>query len=128
MVRFIQGAGYRADLRTTDLGPYIVSADSGLTWILIFQGCEGGQNCSSIQFYAGFKKQGVALASLNQWNRTHRYGRAYLDDNRDPAIEMDVNFTGGGLSEENFRDNLKIWIALFVSYREFVQKSESASQ
>lgn len=37
----------------------------------------------------------ATLQSMNEWNRTKRYSRAYLDDDGDPVLESDLDLDGG---------------------------------
>jgi hypothetical protein len=49
----------------------------------------------SIQAYAGFKVAKSSLERINDWNRTHRFSRAYIDSEGDPVIELDLDLAGG---------------------------------
>ncbi len=50
----------------------------------------------NLQFYAGFKmRRPVTLGRINEWNKTKRYSRAYIDKEGDPVIEMDLDLEGG---------------------------------
>jgi hypothetical protein len=48
-------------------------------------------NC---QLYAGFRAD-CSIKRVNEWNRTKRFSRAYIDDEGDPCIEADLDFDGG---------------------------------
>src|SRR5208283_5118606 len=37
----------------------------------------------------------VTPAAMNEWNRTHRFTRAYMDTDRGATLEADLDFTGG---------------------------------
>ena len=41
------------------------------------------------------------LAVVDHWNQTKRFASAYLDDEDDPFLQMDVN-TEGGIAQANF--------------------------
>lgn len=52
--------------------------------------------CTSMQLHAGFRMDSKPPCSyVNEWNRTKRYGRLYLDSEGDIHIEYDVDFEGG---------------------------------
>ena len=48
----------------------------------------------NLMLYGGFRGK-VDLAAVNAWNQKARFSRAYLDDSGDPAIESDLDVSGG---------------------------------
>jgi len=50
---------------------------------------------SSLQLHSGFKTDGIPLTSINRWNRRRRFSRAYIDDEKDPHLESDLDLEGG---------------------------------
>lgn len=58
------------------------------------------ENQLNIQAYAGFSGGGVSLDTINEWNKNKRFSHAYLDNDNDPAIELDLDLDGGYVSEE----------------------------
>ncbi len=52
-----------------------------------------------IQLYAGFSARGTSLADVNEWNKSKRFSRAYIDNEGDPVIESDLDFEGGVTAE-----------------------------
>jgi hypothetical protein len=49
----------------------------------------------SLSLIAGWRNASVTLQQVNEWNRTKRYSRAYLDSDGDPVIELDLDLAGG---------------------------------
>jgi hypothetical protein len=49
----------------------------------------------SLQAYAAFKSDKATLHNINEWNKTKRYSRAYIDKDGDPVIELDLDLVGG---------------------------------
>ncbi|MCW4461136.1 YbjN domain-containing protein [Sphingomonas sp. BT-65] len=70
-----------------------------------------------MQFYAGFSKTKMDAAKMNEWNRDKRWGRAYIDKEGDPVIEMDINMAPGGMERALFADSLDIWSKLLGEFR-----------
>lgn len=71
---------------------------------------------SNCQLYAGFTTE-CSVKRVNEWNRTKRFSRAYIDDEGDPCIEADLDFDGGVS-----RDALKEFIKTFrLSVRQFAR-------
>jgi hypothetical protein len=63
----------------------------------------------------------VAVNTINEWNKTKRFGRAYIDSENDPVVELDYDLEGG-VSEES----IKVWFdtvnAIVRSFKTFVSK------
>jgi len=123
IVALLQAKGYKAErIEGTD-ADYIRTADSGVPVTIFFMNCAKGKTgCTTIQFYTGFNDIDATLESMNLWNRDHRWARAYIDKEKDPVLEMDVDMDFGGLSRELFYDNLETFIALVPRFREHLKK------
>ena len=50
---------------------------------------------SNMQFHASFSDGNATLKKVNEWNRTKRYSRTYIDDDGDPHLELDLDLEGG---------------------------------
>lgn len=107
-----QQAGFRATLSADSVGdPMIESSAQGVNFRVIFYGCDSSEpkRCDSLMFRVGFNKGGtLRYEQINQWNRSRRYGMAYLDDEMDPWLEMNV-LISGGVSEANLLEQTKTW-------------------
>ena len=122
VAQVLRDRGYRAELTKDSEGdPLIKSGAEGSNFLLLFFNCTGGKNCATVQFYAGFDRDGsFSLEKLNEWNRTKRFGRAYRDNEGDPVIEMDVDLDDGGMSKALFEDNIEFWTSLVSSFKQFI--------
>lgn len=68
-----------------------------------------------LQLYFGLTGYEISPSDVNEWNRTRRLSRAYLDDVNDPVVEADLLANAGYTAEQ-----LAEWIAVFDrSAREF---------
>ena len=113
-----------ADLETNDKGePEIAGRVDGTRYRVFFYGCKQGKDCLSIQFYAGWKREGrsITVKQMNSWNQTKRFAKAYLDDQNDPVIEMDVNLQGG-VSRKNLEETFDLWIYSMGKFEASLQK------
>lgn len=121
IARAMQKIGYRAELKTDGAGdPMIVSGAAGFEFQIFFYGCDDGRGCSSMQFAAGFDlAEPLSLSVVNEWNRTRRFGAAYLDEEGDPFLQYDLTTTGG-LTEENFADAVDWWRVALDRYADHV--------
>ncbi len=59
------------------------------------------------------------MEEINAWNRDKRFGKAYLDDDGDPALEMNVNLRYG-VSRKNFDDTVDFWRIVLKTFKEEV--------
>jgi len=49
----------------------------------------------SIMFYISFINDGTTPKKINEWNRTKRFSRTYLDQEGNPHLELDLDLDGG---------------------------------
>ncbi len=121
--RLIQKWGYRAELDTDSTGdPKINSAVAGANFSIYFYGCDDQtpKRCDSISFSAAFDlDNGLTAGYINEWNRTKRFGNAWIDDEGDPFLNMQVNIDGG-IAEEGIRQNLDWWEIGMSGYLEYI--------
>ncbi len=97
---------------------FVVDVD-GITTVVQFYGDD--PEFESLQLYAGFTgDSSITEKRMNEWNSTHRFTRAYIDDEGDPVLEMDLNFTFGGISERQLEDSLALWELSVVAFRKFI--------
>lgn len=79
------------------------------------------QDGESIQFHVAFNDDSATLARVNEWNRSKRYSRSYLDAEGDPHLELDLACTGG-ICEGRVLDFLRSCrLSLSVWVREVVR-------
>ena len=105
----------------SDGDPRISSRVGDSEFLVYFYGCTNNENCKSILFKAGYNlKTGISAGKVNEWNRNKRFGKAYIDDDGDPFLEMDVNLDFGGVDDKNFDDTLDWWRITVVAFEEFI--------
>ncbi|MEX8503663.1 MAG: YbjN domain-containing protein [Leptothrix ochracea] len=106
-----------ATLETDAQGdPKIVGRVEGTKYGLYFYGCKGGKQCTDIQFNAAWSEVKVSLDQLNGWNSTRRYGKAFLDRDGDPVLQMSVNLDHG-VSRKNLEDTFDWWAKIVPEFR-----------
>ena len=122
IIAVLQDMGYRATLGKDKLGdPKIDSAASGSKFGILFYNCEKNVDCRSIQFFSGFDMEnGSTLELMNEWNANKRFSKAYLDEEKDPYLELDLNLDFGGVSEESFRDTVETWEQLVAQFKDHI--------
>ncbi|MCG5513194.1 YbjN domain-containing protein [Ectothiorhodospira shaposhnikovii] len=112
-----QGYG-SATLTTDSVGdPMIRGRIDGTGYTIMFYGCSQNLNCKNIQFTSAWQTNGqYTLEDMNQWNRVARFGKAYLDDEGDPVLEMNVNLDFG-VTARNLDDTLDWWRVALLKFR-----------
>lgn len=108
--RLMQENGYVVSQDIDKYGdPRFESRISRTTTRVLFYGCKNGQNCKYIMFSAGWNlDDGIAGDVINEWNREKVWGKAHLDEENDPFLELVVNMDGG-VTAENFLDTVDWW-------------------
>ena len=110
--------GLRVERGTDDYGdPVLDSRIDGTRFSVGFYACDP-KPCESIQFSAGFDMPAPLPPRLvADWNRNHRFGKAFLDDDGDPYLQMDVMTAGDGIGRRNFEEILSMWQTALSDFR-----------
>ena len=87
--------------------------------LIYFYECAKTPRCRSIQFTAGFAGSPIGDARVAEWNRTKRFGRAYLDKDGDPWVEMDVD-AERGMTTEGLANQFDRWNAVMGSFMRYI--------
>lgn len=118
----MKAAGHNVEIQSSKTGRFVLVRMESYTFgILPFSCEEAATTCKSVQFFVAFSPQTKpTLDAMNTYARTHRWGRIYLDEEGDPAMEFDLDLEKGGMSAELFLDNIEYWDAVVVAYSKFV--------
>jgi hypothetical protein len=114
--------GKQAEIKTAKSERYVSAVAAGYTYAILPFGCDdAGKNCKSVQFFIAFNPDtSPSLEAMNEYARTKRWGRIYLDKDGDPAMEFDLDLEQGGMSEALFLDNVAYWEAIVEGYSKWV--------
>ena len=109
MVQLLQDAGYRAVVSEGASVPTIETKFSGVSTYVQVLNCEAeASGCEVLRFYAGFDKpDGIDMKLVNDWNYEKFFGRAYLDAENDPFLDLVVSMVDA--SDENLTDVINWW-------------------
>ena len=120
VARALQAINLKAEVTTDSEGdPMIKSGVDGGEFRVLFYSCKG-QRCGEIAYMSAFDMdKGTTYASMNEWNRRHRFGRAYLDDDMDPYLLMDVDFEHGATSEA-IENSARTWTSVLPVFKKHI--------
>lgn len=78
----------------------------------------------SLLFFAGWNTEGnFPLSAINEWNRTSRFGRAYVDDQGDPVVELDL-LLAGGVTMQTIKEYIYVFTETVMSFGATIQTQE----
>lgn len=122
IVAALVNAGYTAKLGVDATGdPMVTSGYGGTTFQVFFYNCTNHLNCATVQFHSGYTvTPRITLDQINDWNKSQRFGRAYLDKDGDPILEMDVDLDDGGVVPLLFIDNMEFWVAILPKFEKAI--------
>jgi hypothetical protein len=121
IVAALESNGFSVELTTdSDGDPLIVSNDDEMPFSIYFYACVDGMDCEFIQFVSGWHIDGgTASETIAEWNADRVWGRAYLDSDNDPWIDLAVSLKGG-VSAENFNDTVIWWLAVMDDFEDHI--------
>lgn len=118
--------GYDVKLEKDDEGdPYLVSAKGETSFVVIFYGCDNNpatfkRICGDVQFRSSYESpEAASLSRMNKWNTDFRFGKAYIDGDGDPTIEMVLNMSGG-VTASYVRNILKWWSIVLRDFEDHI--------
>ncbi|OYU49441.1 MAG: YbjN domain-containing protein [Rhizobiales bacterium PAR1] len=91
-------------------------------WVISYYSCTKGEDCKTMQFYYGIStKNKVSAAKINEWNRTKRWAKAYLDKDGDPNISFDV-LSRYGVSRAMLNASMALWVDIIDDFKTTMTK------
>lgn len=100
VVTIFQNEGYKAKLGVDNVGdPMIETSVSGIPTNVFFYDCDNGY-CKDIQFNAYWTLDTpLSQLVIASWNEDFRFGKAHLDAEGDPQINIDLQLNSGGTAQ-----------------------------
>ena len=77
------------------------------------------RQCGSFMFRVAYATDGVNADIMNEWNVAQRWTRAYMDEEFDPVLEMDVPLYGG-LPETAMAERLRLWLESLQVFNDYM--------
>jgi hypothetical protein len=108
--KVLDGLGYAASIGKDSEGDPQIQFKVGSAPIYVdFYGCKAGVCTSTLLYYGIDLDKGTTLDKVNAWNADNRFNRGYLDEDKDPVLESDLDFAGG-----TTLNAVREWIRTFV--------------
>lgn len=105
-----------ARLLADDYGdPLVEAIVQGRPYDVTFYDCTANADCQSIMLRAAFRANGQTQGEIAAWNSNERFGKAYLDADGNPTVEMNLNLTGG-VTVENLTDSFRRWETVLAAF------------
>ncbi len=100
-----------------------IDKDGDLSWKVEGVNCVLSRSGDGavLQFHVGFKAPRTTLAKVNEWNKSKRFSRSYLDAENDPTLELDLDLAGG-VARKRIVDFLQTCVVSLRGWREEVLK------
>lgn len=115
LVNILKNEGYR-NVEPVEDNAVRITID-GKKYIMIIQ------SDGDMQGYYGIIASGIDYQEINEWNKTKRLSRAYLDNDNDPVIEADL-LANGGLTEEHITEFFDIFLLSVSAFRQYVDEND----
>ena len=122
MIRNIASGFGSAKLDTDNSGdPMVIGRIAGTRYSVYFYGCKNNTNCTDLLMRASWNSSNPAnsMEHMNRWNQKKRYGKAFLDKDGDPTIELVVNLRYG-VSYNNIEDTFDWWEKAIKDFEEYL--------
>lgn len=127
VVSLMQEAGHGAVLKIDEVGDPMVAVEvDGTKYVVLFYDCTDHRKCQVLQFRAFWTLgKPTPIERINEWNRTRLLGRAYLDEDRDPTLEVMVRLRGG-VTWDNLRDQHRWFIRALDEFQSVLAEIQEA--
>ena len=76
-----------------------------------------------LQLYYGATGVKLTYRIINEWNRTKRLSRAYLDDKKDPVLEADL-LSNGGMTNEKVAAFFRVFVQSVKKFRTYILEKD----
>ena len=80
---------------------------------------------NDLQLYYGLTGYSITLEVINDWNRTRRLSRAYLDEDNDPVLESDL-LANAGITPKQITEWVSVFLGSSQAYRQHVNENDQS--
>lgn len=113
--------GYGAATLSTQTNgdPQITGKIDGISYQIYFRNCTNNKDCEDLNFYLGFLDIKPTMESINDWNYNKRFSRAYVDQDKDACVEMDLDLVKG-VTPDYLDSQMSLWAMVVGQFAEHV--------
>jgi hypothetical protein len=119
LVEILKDDGYRAveirEDRVID-----IKVDGQTHVLLIYED-------NDLQLYYGLTGYIMSDRAINEWNKTRRLSRAYLDDDNDPILEADL-LANAGMTPKQITEWLSVFVGSAQAFRQHLNENDQAGE
>lgn len=119
LIGILKDQGYRLVEKSEDR--VITLEVGGLTYVLYIY------DDDDLQLYFGLTGYVVTSESINEWNRTKRLARAYIDQVDDPVVESDL-LANAGYTEQQLIEFVNVFDLIARDFRQFVTEHDESEE
>ena len=117
LIEILKNEGFRAVEKVEDR--IIKIKVDGLTYVLYVY------EDDDLQLYFGATGYELPPGVLNEWNRTKRLSRAYIDEENDSVVESDL-LANAGYTEKQFIEWILVFDGIVGEFRRFLDEHDEA--
>ena len=110
VTRILSGKGYAVQEFTANS----IKVNVGGYAVLVFV-AGADSDISFLHFVSGVRGGDLSYEFLNEFNNEVKFGRAYVDNDGDVALQMDRNATGG-ISAANIESDFDVFLSLISKF------------
>ncbi len=114
----ISKGGDVSEVRREGGETWLTISDGPLNWMVFFYSCEAGA-CGDIQYAASFSNATITQAMINDWNRDHRFLKAFFspgEAGRDPTAVVQYDVLVHSADVEQLTDHTALWLDLAAAF------------
>ena len=78
---------------------------------------------NDLQLYYGLTGYSITPEVVNEWNKTRRLSRAYLDEDNDPVLESDL-LANAGITPKQITEWVSVFLGSSQAYRQHVNEND----
>jgi hypothetical protein len=119
LIGILKDHGYRLVEKSEDR--VLTLEVGGLTYVLYIY------DDDDLQLYFGLTGYVVTPESVNEWNRTKRLARAYIDQVNDPVVESDL-LANAGYTEQQLIEFVNVFDLVARDFRQFVAEHDESEE
>lgn len=113
LIHILKEEGFSA-VKKTDEGEIVIKVN-GKKYVLL------NDEEGDLQAYYGISGSNLDInyEDMNEWNKTKRFSRAYLDADNDLVLESDL-MSDGGINKENVTRFFSVFLTSVSAFRNFI--------